>query len=143
LRDRTDTQCILRANAFAAGDHFTAIEQGAQVDPDLLHARMRFKRDDFGIERCDLTALGFEAHGPDHISPLHQIRGVGNRQAAETGHAGRAVDQAQPVFRTELNGLQTFFGQCLLRANDLPAIAHIADTQQRNTDVGHVGQVTD
>jgi len=38
--------------------------------------------------------------------------------------------------------LQTFFGQGLLRGNDLPAIADIADTQQRNADVGHVGQVT-
>ena len=91
----------------------------------------------------DLAALGLEAHRADHVGPLHQARGVGNRQAAEAGHARRAVDQAQTVLGAELNRLQTFFGQCLLRANDLPAIAHIADTQQRNADVGHVGQVTD
>ncbi len=37
--------------------------------------------------------------------------------------------------------MQTFLAQGLLRGNDLPAIADIADTQQRDSDVGHVGQV--
>ncbi len=94
LRDRADAQRILSANAFTAGNHFTAIEQRPQVDADLLHAWMRLERDDLGIERRNLTALGFEAHGTDHIGPLHQTRRIGNCQTAETGHARRAVDQA-------------------------------------------------
>ena len=142
LRDRANAQGILSANAFALGDHFAAIEQGPQVDPDLLHARVRLERDDLGIERIDLPALGFEAHGTDHVGPLQQARGIGNRQAAQAGHARRAVDQAQTVLGAELDRLQAFFGQRLLRGNDLPAIADIADTQQRDADVRHVGQVT-
>ena len=42
LWDRTDAQGVLGANALAAGDHFTAIEQRAQVDADVLHAWVRF-----------------------------------------------------------------------------------------------------
>ncbi len=104
---------------------------------------MRFERDDLGIERRDLATLGFKAHGADHVGPLHQARRIGNRQTAETGHARRAVDQTQAIFGTQLNRLQTFFGQGLLGGNDLPAITDIADTQQRDADVRHVGQVTD
>ena len=141
LRDRANAQRVLGANTLAPGNHFAAVEQGPQVDPDLLHARMRLERDDLGIEGVDLAALGFETHGADHIRPMQQARGIGDRQAAQAGHAGRAVDQAQPILGTQLDRLQPFFCQGLLRGNDLPAIAHITDAQQGDADMSHVGQV--
>ena len=55
---------------------------------------------------------------------------------------GVPLTRHKPSLAPSLNRLQTFFGQGLLRANDLPAIADIADAQQRDADVGHVGQVT-
>ena len=66
-----------------------------------------------------------------------KTRRIGNRQAAEAGHARRAVDQAQAIFGAELNRLQTFFRSRPLRGNELPAFSrHCADTQQRDADVG-------
>ncbi|MNE81336.1 hypothetical protein D3C80_1779760 [compost metagenome] len=67
---------------------------------------------------------------------------VGQGQAAQAAHARRTVDQAQAVFGAEHDRFQAFFGQGLLRRDDLPAVADIADTQQGNADVGHVRQVT-
>ncbi|MNV40180.1 hypothetical protein D3C71_1317810 [compost metagenome] len=142
LRDRANAQGILRANAFALGDHFAAVEQGTQVDPDLLHARVRLECDDLSIKRVNLPALGFEAHGADHVGPVQQARGVGDGQAAQAAHARRAVDQAQTVFGAEFYRLQAFFSQRLLSRYDLPAIADIAHAQQRDADVRHVSQIT-
>ncbi len=141
LRDRADAQGVLSANAFARGDHFTAVEQRAQIAADLPHARVRFQRDDFCIKGVDLATLRFETHGADDVGPLHQPRCVGNCQTAEAGHARRAVDQAQTVLGTKLHRLQAFCGQRLLRRHNLPAIADVADAQQGDTDVRHVRQV--
>lgn len=103
---------------------------------------MRLEREDAFIERIELAAQGFKSHGADHVGPLAQTLGIGDSQAAQAGHARRTVDQAQPVLGAEGYRGKDFFFQGLFSRDDLPAITHLANAQQRNTDVRHVGQIT-
>ncbi|MCY1298864.1 hypothetical protein D9M70_483680 [compost metagenome] len=141
LRNGADAQGILGADALAAGDHLAAGQQGQQIGAHHLHAGMGLEGDDGRIEGGDLSAQGLETHGTDHVGPAHQTLGVVQRQAGQAGHAGQAVDQAEPVLGTQAHGFQAFGRQCLGGGHHPAAIADLADAEQGDADVGHMGQV--
>ncbi|MND63664.1 hypothetical protein D3C80_549790 [compost metagenome] len=90
-----------------------------------------------------MSTQGFKAHGTQHVCPTRQSPGVGQRQAAQSGHAGCTIDQTQAIFGPERWQRYAFFRQRLSGGDDLPAIADLAEPEQGNADVRHMGQIAD
>ncbi len=141
LRYRADAQGILGADAAGVLQYLAASQQGSQIGGDPLHPGMRLERNDLGVERRQLAAQGLEAHRPDHVGPLRQALRVVQGQAGEAGHARRAVDQAEPVLGSQAHRRQAFRRQRGGGRHDAAAVADLADAEQGDADVRHVGQV--
>ncbi len=99
LRHGAQAQCILGANAFALGNNLAAGQQAPQSFPHNLHVGAAFEGQNLGIKGVELAAQGFKAHCAGDVCPGKQPACLFQCQAGEPGHTGRAVHQAQAIFR--------------------------------------------
>ncbi len=102
------------------------------MGPHLVHG---------GVERLHTAVESLQRHGADPVGGAAQPPGPDERPDTVGAHELRAVQQGQSLLRLELNGAPPLRLQHLGSGNDLPFILHLAQTEQRQAQVGQRCQV--
>ncbi len=124
-----------------ACDQLAALQQLAEgacrveLAPMGAHLVNRF------AERLDAAVEGVERHGADFVGAFGQAACVHHAPYAERAHELRAVEQRQPLFGLEFDGLPTELFQHFGCRYIFPFEFHFAQTEQRERHVGERSEV--
>ena len=93
------------------------------------------------VEGFDAAVEGVERHGADFVGALGQAACVHHAPYAERAHELRAVQQCQPLFGLEFDGLPTELFQHFGCRYIFPFEFHFAQAEQRERHVGERSEV--